>query len=54
VSHSSDAVKDELAATDDIPEPVEPSDIADSVAYMVTRPRRVSVAELWNMPTSQA
>ncbi|MGO4804635.1 SDR family NAD(P)-dependent oxidoreductase [Arthrobacter sp. 2MCAF15] len=31
-----------------------PGDIADGVAYMVTRPRHASVAELWIMPTDQA
>jgi NADP-dependent 3-hydroxy acid dehydrogenase YdfG len=31
-----------------------PEDIADSVAYMVTRPRHASVGELWIMPTDQA
>jgi NADP-dependent 3-hydroxy acid dehydrogenase YdfG len=31
-----------------------PDDIADGVAYMVTRPRHVSVGELWIMPTDQA
>jgi NADP-dependent 3-hydroxy acid dehydrogenase YdfG len=54
VSHNNDAIKDQLAASDAIPEPLHPDDIADSIAYMVTRPRRASVAELWNMPTSQA
>jgi NADP-dependent 3-hydroxy acid dehydrogenase YdfG len=29
-------------------------DIADGVAYMVTRPRHVAVGELWIMPTEQA
>jgi NADP-dependent 3-hydroxy acid dehydrogenase YdfG len=29
-------------------------DIADGVAYMVTRPRHASVSELWIMPTDQA
>ncbi|MFF9032792.1 SDR family NAD(P)-dependent oxidoreductase [Streptomyces iakyrus] len=29
-------------------------DIADGVAYMVTRPRHASVGELWIMPTEQA
>ncbi|MDI9901628.1 hypothetical protein QM716_17365 [Rhodococcus sp. IEGM 1409] len=54
VSHNNDTIKNELAASDAIPEPLQPGDIADSIAYMVTRPRRASVAELWNMPTSQA
>ncbi|MFD6999939.1 SDR family NAD(P)-dependent oxidoreductase [Streptomyces mirabilis] len=31
-----------------------PDDIADGVAYMVTRPRHVSIGELWIMPTDQA
>jgi NADP-dependent 3-hydroxy acid dehydrogenase YdfG len=31
-----------------------PDDIADGVAYMVTRPRHASIGELWIMPTEQA
>jgi NADP-dependent 3-hydroxy acid dehydrogenase YdfG len=31
-----------------------PDDIADAIAFMVTRPRRASIAELWVMPTDQA
>jgi NADP-dependent 3-hydroxy acid dehydrogenase YdfG len=31
-----------------------PEDIADGIAYMVTRPRHASIAELWVMPTEQA
>jgi NADP-dependent 3-hydroxy acid dehydrogenase YdfG len=56
VSHNSEQVQADLAASDaeNIPEPLQPSDIADHIAYMVTRPRRSSVAELWAMPTSQA
>ncbi|MFE2424351.1 SDR family NAD(P)-dependent oxidoreductase [Streptomyces hokutonensis] len=30
-----------------------PTDIADGVAYMVTRPRHASIGELWIMPTDQ-
>jgi NADP-dependent 3-hydroxy acid dehydrogenase YdfG len=30
-----------------------PEDIADGVAYMVTRPRHTAVGELWIMPTDQ-
>jgi NADP-dependent 3-hydroxy acid dehydrogenase YdfG len=29
-------------------------DIADGVAYMVTRPRHAAIGELWIMPTDQA
>jgi len=35
-------------------EVLNPEDIADGVAYMVTRPRHASVSELWIMPTDQA
>jgi len=31
-----------------------PDDIADGVAYMVTRPRHTAIGELWIMPTAQA
>ena len=31
-----------------------PEDIAEGVAYMVTRPRHASIGELWIMPTDQA
>lgn len=54
ISHNTDAVQSALAASSDISEPLHPEDIADAVAFMVTRPRRSSVAELWAMPTSQA
>jgi NADP-dependent 3-hydroxy acid dehydrogenase YdfG len=56
ISHNNDAVKDHLAVSDaeNIPEKLQPEDIAESIAYMVTRHRRSSVAELWAMPTSQA
>ena len=56
ISHNTDAVKDQLAVSDaeNIPEKLQPEDIAESIAFMVTRPRRSSIAELWAMPTSQA
>jgi NADP-dependent 3-hydroxy acid dehydrogenase YdfG len=54
VSHNSQEVRDGLDATDDIPVRLQPDDIADSIAYMVTRPGHSSIAELWAMPTSQA
>lgn len=54
VSHNTESIREALAASDAIPEPLQPEDIADSIAFMVTRPRRASIAELWNMPTSQA
>ena len=30
-----------------------PEDIADAIAYMVTRPRHAAIGELWIMPTDQ-
>jgi NADP-dependent 3-hydroxy acid dehydrogenase YdfG len=30
-----------------------PGDIADGIAYMVTRPRHTAIGELWIMPTDQ-
>jgi NADP-dependent 3-hydroxy acid dehydrogenase YdfG len=54
VSHNNEQIQADLASdADRIPEPLEPEDIADATTYMVTRPRRSSVAELWAMPTSQ-
>lgn len=35
-------------------EALEAEDIADGIAYMVTRPRRAAIGELWIMPTEQA
>ncbi|KQS72127.1 SDR family oxidoreductase [Modestobacter sp. Leaf380] len=56
VAQNSQAVQDALAASDAerIRERLQPEDIAESIAHMVTRPRRSSIAELWAMPTSQA
>ena len=53
-SHNSAAVRNEMidpfyART----EVLRPEDIADGVAYMVTRSRHASIAELWIMPTDQ-
>ncbi|MFB9654935.1 SDR family oxidoreductase [Pseudarthrobacter oxydans] len=55
VSQNSQKVQDDLAASDGaaIPVPLQPVDIAESIAFMVTRPARSSIAELWAMPTSQ-
>jgi NADP-dependent 3-hydroxy acid dehydrogenase YdfG len=56
ISHNNDTIKGDLAVSDaeNIPEKLQPEDIAESIAYMVTRHRRSSIAELWAMPTSQA
>jgi len=53
-SHNTDDVMAAVNAANVIPEPLQPEDIAENIAFMVTRPRRSSIAELWAMPTSQA
>ncbi|MDT2006754.1 SDR family NAD(P)-dependent oxidoreductase [Rhodococcus opacus] len=53
-SHNSDEVRKQMI--DPFYEQTEvlvPEDIADGVAYMVTRPRHTAVGELWIMPTDQ-
>jgi NADP-dependent 3-hydroxy acid dehydrogenase YdfG len=56
ISHNNEKIRADLAAShaENIPVPLEPEDIADSAAFMVTRPRHSSIAELGAMPTSQA
>ena len=53
-SHNSGAVRDEIESFYKTTEVLAPEDIADGVAYMVTRPRHTSIGELWIMPTDQA
>ncbi|MGJ9373818.1 SDR family oxidoreductase [Nesterenkonia sp. CF4.4] len=53
VSHNTDEVMDAVNESNVIPVPLQPEDIAESIAYMVTRTPRSSIAELWAMPTSQ-
>lgn len=54
VSHNSEEIRNEvLAPFFDQTETLEPEDIADAVAWMVTRPRRASVNKLWVGPTEQ-
>ncbi|MCU1574920.1 MAG: short-chain dehydrogenase/reductase [Micrococcaceae bacterium] len=54
ISHNNDTIKNELATSAAIPEPLQPGDIGNNIAFMVTRARRSSIAQLWAMPTSQA
>jgi NADP-dependent 3-hydroxy acid dehydrogenase YdfG len=51
-SHHRPEIRGEMI--DPFYEVLAPEDIADGVAYMVTRPRHTSVGELWIMPTDQA
>jgi NADP-dependent 3-hydroxy acid dehydrogenase YdfG len=53
-AHNTGAVREQIDAFYAITEALAPDDIADGVAYMVTRPRHASIGELWIMPTDQA
>ena len=53
-SHNSGAMRDDIDAFYATTETLLPEDIADGIAYMVTRPRHTSIGELWIMPTDQA
>ena len=53
-SHNSGAVRASIDAFYETTEVLQAEDIADGVAYMVTRPRHTSISELWIMPTDQA
>jgi NADP-dependent 3-hydroxy acid dehydrogenase YdfG len=52
-SHNTDDVLAHIEANFGGFEILEPQDIADGIAYMVTRPWRTAIAELWIMPTEQ-
>jgi NADP-dependent 3-hydroxy acid dehydrogenase YdfG len=52
-SHNSAAMRTEIDAFFAAIEALDAADIADGVAYMVTRPRHTAVSELWIMPTDQ-
>ncbi|EPN26450.1 short-chain dehydrogenase/reductase SDR [Pseudomonas syringae pv. actinidiae ICMP 19096] len=53
-SHNSGVMREHIDAFYETTEVLQAQDIADGVAYMVTRPRHVSISELWIMPTDQA
>jgi NADP-dependent 3-hydroxy acid dehydrogenase YdfG len=54
-SHSSNKMKAEIIEPFYAQhESLASEDIAESIVFMVTRPRRASIAELWVMPTDQA
>ena len=53
-THNSGAMREHINAFLETTEVLEAQDIADGIAYMVTRPRHASIAELWVMPTDQA
>jgi NADP-dependent 3-hydroxy acid dehydrogenase YdfG len=53
-THNSGAMREHIDAFVESTEILEAQDIADGIAFMVTRPRRASIAELWVMPTDQA
>ncbi len=53
-SHNSGTMRDDINAFYESIEVLQAKDIADGVAYMVTRPRHAAVSELWIMPTDQS
>lgn len=53
-SHNSGAMRDAIDTFYETTEVLHAEDIADGVAYMVTRPRHTAISELWIMPTDQA
>jgi NADP-dependent 3-hydroxy acid dehydrogenase YdfG len=53
VSHIRPEVREQTAARFADVEVLEPGDIADAIAYIVTRPRRVAVNEMLVRPTEQ-
>lgn len=54
-SHNNDTIHAEiLDPFNEQHERLVPTDIADAITYMVTRPRHTAIAELWVMPTDQA
>jgi NADP-dependent 3-hydroxy acid dehydrogenase YdfG len=54
MSHNTGTVREEIDHFHATTETLVPEDIADGIAYMVTRPRHASISELWIMPTDQA
>lgn len=54
VSHNTDEIATGVAAFPEGKEKLLPENIADGITYMVTRPRHMSIGELWIMPTDQA
>ncbi|MBB4596461.1 SDR family NAD(P)-dependent oxidoreductase [Xanthomonas arboricola] len=53
-SHNAGVMREGIDAFYESTEVLQAEDIADGVAYMVTRPRHASISELWIMPTDQA
>ena len=54
-SHNNDEIRSQVIGPFyEQTEVLRSEDIADGVAYMVTRPRHASISELWIMPTDQA
>lgn len=53
-SHNSGVMREHIDTFYETTEVLQADDIADGVAYMVTRPRHASISEMWIMPTDQA
>ena len=53
MSHNTGPVRKEIDHFHATTETLAAEDVADGIAYMVTRPRHASISELWIMPTDQ-
>jgi NADP-dependent 3-hydroxy acid dehydrogenase YdfG len=52
-THNRPEIQEMLARTRNIPNPLQANDIADAIAYVVTRPRHVAINEMLVRPTEQ-
>lgn len=52
-THNRPEVQEMLARTRNIPNPLQASDVAEAIAYVVTRPRHVAINEVLIRPTEQ-
>ena len=52
-SHLRDKIREQAAARFEDVQILQPEDIADAVAYIVTRPRHVAINEVLIRPTEQ-
>ena len=52
-THNRPEIQEMLARTRNIPNPLQAADVADAIAYVVTRPRHVAINEVLIRPTEQ-
>jgi len=52
-SHNRPGIQAQLARGTPVADPLQPGDVADAIAYVVTRPRHISINEVLLRPTQQ-